>query len=41
MPSAGTEVVLSPIYGMWLELLSRDMPPMLFGGGILIGSHQK
>ncbi|KAL3088713.1 hypothetical protein niasHT_023331 [Heterodera trifolii] len=33
MPFATANIVLSPVYGMWLELLSRDMPPMLFVRG--------
>uniref|UniRef100_A0A914I4H5 Solute carrier family 12 member 3 n=1 Tax=Globodera rostochiensis TaxID=31243 RepID=A0A914I4H5_GLORO len=33
MPFTSANVVLSPVYGMWLELLSRDMPPMLFVRG--------
>uniref|UniRef100_A0A914CU74 Solute carrier family 12 member 2 n=1 Tax=Acrobeloides nanus TaxID=290746 RepID=A0A914CU74_9BILA len=30
LPVASTSIVMSPLYNLWLEMLSRDMPPMLF-----------
>ncbi|KAI1725052.1 solute carrier family 12 domain-containing protein [Ditylenchus destructor] len=33
LPSASSSIVKSPVYMLWLELLSRDMPPMLFVRG--------
>jgi solute carrier family 12 sodium/potassium/chloride transporter 2 len=30
---APEQVMLSPVYMLWLELLSRDMPPTLFVRG--------
>ncbi|KAI1715597.1 solute carrier family 12 domain-containing protein [Ditylenchus destructor] len=33
LPVASSSIIKSPVYMLWLELLSRDMPPMLFVRG--------
>lgn len=33
LPVAAENIVMSPVYMMWLELLSGDLPPMLFVRG--------